>query len=116
MWRHLLDWMFKDSYSSAFFSSGVDISSSSSSSIDPEKLKEFLITCYVVAGLYFIPLIAAFCQLVKFLRVRYLPPFVLHKAYALLLVVAALRLCSSFAYIHMFFSAHAFLFFICARV
>jgi len=60
----------------------------SSSSIDEELLKKFHITCFVAAGCYFIPAIPAFFQLVKFIRVPYLPRFVLHKAYALLLIIA----------------------------
>jgi len=61
-----------------------------SDSRDSSTVKEFHITCYVVAGCYFIPAFAAFFQLIRFIRVPYLPRFVLQKAYALLLIIAVL--------------------------
>lgn len=72
--------------------SDVSISSSSSGGLDPGEFKSLLICSIVAFGLYAFLAVAGLVQFVRLVRVRYLPRFVVQKAYALLLLIAAICL------------------------
>lgn len=66
--------------------------SSSSGGMDPAQFRSLLICSIVAFGLYALLALAGLVQYVRLVRVRYLPRFVVQKAYALLLLIAALCL------------------------
>ena len=65
-----------------------------SSSVDPAEFKSLLVCSIVACGLYAFLTVAGLVQFIRLVRVRYLPRFVVQKAYALLLFIAALCLLS----------------------
>ena len=77
--------------------SNVSISSSSGG-LDPGEFKSLLICSIVAFGLYAFLAVAGLVQFVRLVRVRYLPRFVVQKAYALLLLIAAICLLFPFGF------------------
>ena len=72
--------------------------SSSSGGLDPGEFKSLLICSIVAFGLYAFLAVAGLVQFVRLVRVRYLPRFVVQKAYALLLLIAAICLLFPFGF------------------